>query len=335
LRLLSSRTIEVSADLVLGGGTLVIAIEPGDPKADRAANQANLIAITPSQLDPGLNAASKSLTATSPTGSSEEQLAQAQDKYEFVQRLMKKGYVAQGEADAARAALERAKFNLLALRQSQLPESSDVEALRKLVTELQAEVRMLRGLSPTGKTAPPPSNSRIEVMDPEQELLRLDVKEAEVNYAAAKADFDDAQQMANRSAISRAELAARKLALDKSEIALQRIKVRLNAAARPADARNNDRDPSGKAPGFPAQLPGESAEATRALRELDVREAELDLAAARTAYDEAAQLHAKGVLGAAELAARKLAVQKAEIAVARAKVRFDAFRQKPADSKNQ
>jgi beta-lactamase regulating signal transducer with metallopeptidase domain len=60
------------------------------------------------------------------------------------------------------------------------------------------------------------------------------------------------------------------------------------------------------------------------LLELDVNEAEVDVAGAKTAYDQAVALHAKAAITFAEVSTRKLALQKAEIALQRAKLRVKA-----------
>ncbi len=71
------------------------------------------------------------------------------------------------------------------------------------------------------------------------------------------------------------------------------------------------------------------------LLELDVSEAEVDVAAAKEEYDAVTKLNAKGILAPGELNIRKVALQKAEIALQRAKLRVKAAKRHSTKSGGQ
>jgi beta-lactamase regulating signal transducer with metallopeptidase domain len=164
-------------------------------------------------------------------------VTQAEAKYEFAKRLAKKGYAVQHEVDAARAEFDKAKA-VLESAHKKAAEASEIDELRKLVSELRDEIRRLRQKSPEKETTAPPGKNLDEAdgQSVELQLLKLDVDEAEVDVAAAKAAYDTAAQANDRvkGSVPEHELSARKLAMQKAQIAWQRAKLRLEAAKRPA-----------------------------------------------------------------------------------------------------
>ncbi|HEY3965640.1 MAG TPA: M56 family metallopeptidase [Planctomycetaceae bacterium] len=175
---------------------------------------------------------------TNPTAAdagAEKEATLADEKYQFIQRLAKKGYTSQREVDAARAELERAKAALEAA-QKKAAEAAEIDELRKLVDELREENRRLRQKLPKENSTEPidkditsPTDNAIEL-----QLLELDVNEAEVDVAAAREEFDATTRLNAKGVLGTGELNIKKVALQKAEIALQRAKLRAKAAQRPS-----------------------------------------------------------------------------------------------------
>jgi hypothetical protein len=234
LRLSSTRTIEASAELDIGEGTLLIFVEPA-----RTVGRTILIAITPTQLVSAGNADLNSKGATTAVLDTQAKLSSAKEKYDYTQRLMQKGYAGQSAVEAARAELSKAASDLQAAA-SQAKEPADVEALRKRIKDLEDEIRALRDMEEKNRTTTPNAPARLpaRTADVSRALLQLDVREAEVDLTAARSAYDeaaDANTKVNGSVPAR-EFSARKLAVQKAEIALERAKLRLQAAD-PADRK--------------------------------------------------------------------------------------------------
>lgn len=182
---------------------------------------------------------------------------------------------------AVNADLARAKA-VLAIEQTKSAESSEIEELRRVVKELQNEIRGLR-----------------QKLPPEESL------------APAKTDRQGPARNDGAGAMpAQIEKVRKSVDAMTTEIRDQRERSSKSVAA----AANDDR-------AIEIQL-----------LELDVNEAGVDVAAAKSSYDEATNLSAKGVVGTSELNARKVALQKAEIALQRAKLRLAAAKRQAPKS---
>ncbi len=129
--------------------------------------------------------------------------------------------------------------------------SRELDSLRKVVEELREEIRGLRdqpqsrSLQGAGKSARPASpNGRRNI---DQELLRLDVKEAALDEAAAREAYFAARQTKENVAASQAELAELLAAWQKTKLSLLQAMAgerlygeRLDSATVPVDSEADD-----------------------------------------------------------------------------------------------
>jgi hypothetical protein len=257
----------------------------------------------------------------------EEEAIRAKDQYESSQNLVKKGLAKVSQAEADLLAWESAKLSLEAAKRRIIGPKEDVERLLKLIRALEEELRLLRAKTESKEAAPAPRKVEGTTTTVERQLLMLDVKEAELEEAAAREAYLAARQLKSTDATSAAEVEDRLAAWRKAKIWLERARLRAELGERP-QAAVTFTDATDDAAGNAASL-------AEKLRQLEAEEAQLDFEAAKQAYGLGLKMHADGVLSSTALAARKLRFQKAVIAKERMELRLKSVQPPAADLKNQ